>query len=78
MDVPVKKPQDNGQKTLVSDDILARRLKNRERQCRYRERKRLKAGAMKVLGADQLASLPVKVLSGKTLGCSSAARNISG
>ncbi|MCD7455018.1 hypothetical protein HAX54_026747 [Datura stramonium] len=61
MDVPVKKPQDNGQKTLISDDILAKRLKNRERQRRYRERKRLKAETMKVLGTSQSASLPVEV-----------------
>lgn len=61
MDVPVKKPQDNGPKTLVSDDILAKRLKNRERQRRYRERKRLKADSMKVLGTNQLVSLPVGV-----------------
>ncbi|KAM3379672.1 hypothetical protein P3S68_012086 [Capsicum galapagoense] len=61
MDVPVKKPQDNGQKAVISDDLLAKRLKNRERQRRYRERKRLKADAMKVLGTNQLASLPVEV-----------------
>ncbi|KAL3329800.1 hypothetical protein AABB24_033921 [Solanum stoloniferum] len=61
MDVPVKKPQDNGPKTLISDDILAKRLKNRERQRRYRERKRLKADNMKVLGTNQLVSLPVGV-----------------
>ncbi|KAK4729316.1 hypothetical protein R3W88_022304 [Solanum pinnatisectum] len=61
MDVPVKKPQDNGLKTLISDDILAKRLKNRERQRRYRERKRLKADNMKVLGTNQLVSLPVGV-----------------
>lgn len=61
MDVPVKKPQVNGPKTLISDDILAKRLKNRERQRRYRERKRLKADNMKVLGTNQLVSLPVGV-----------------
>ncbi|CAN4077253.1 unnamed protein product [Withania somnifera] len=61
MDVPLKKCQDNRQKTLVSDDILAKRLKNRERQRRYRERKRLKADTMKVLGTNQLASMPVEV-----------------
>lgn len=57
----MKKPQDNGQKTLVSDVILAKRLKNRERQRRYRERKRLKADTMKVVGTNQLVSLPVQV-----------------
>lgn len=57
----MKKPQDNGKKTLISDDILAKRLKNRERQRRYRERKRLKVDSMKVLGTNQLASLPVEV-----------------
>nr|XP_018622472.1 uncharacterized protein LOC104085015 isoform X2 [Nicotiana tomentosiformis] len=61
MDVPVKKPQDNGQKTSINDDVLARRLKNRERQRRYRERKRLKADTMRVLGSNQLASVPVEV-----------------
>lgn len=61
MDVPVKKPQDNGQKALISDDILAKRLKNRERQRRYRERKRLKADTMKALGTHELVSLPVEV-----------------
>lgn len=61
MDVPVKKPQDNGQKTLISDAILAKRLKNRERQRRYRERKRLKADAMKVVATNQLVSLPMEV-----------------
>ncbi|KAK4363369.1 hypothetical protein RND71_018610 [Anisodus tanguticus] len=61
MDVPVKKPQDNGKKTSISDDILAKRLKNRERQRRYRERKRLKADTMKVLETNQLALLPVEV-----------------
>lgn len=61
MDVPVKKPQVNGPKTLISDDILAKRLKNRERQRRYRERKRLKTDNMKVLGTNQLVSLPVGV-----------------
>ncbi|OIS97463.1 PREDICTED: uncharacterized protein LOC109232913 [Nicotiana attenuata] len=61
MDDPVKKPQDNGQKTSINDDVLARRLKNRERQRRYRERKRLKVDAMKVLGTNQLPSVPVEV-----------------
>ncbi|KAJ8538715.1 hypothetical protein K7X08_030011 [Anisodus acutangulus] len=61
MDVPVKKPQDNGKKTSISDDLLAKRLKNRERQRRYRERKRLKADTMKVLETNQLALLPVEV-----------------
>ncbi|XP_055819742.1 uncharacterized protein LOC129888767 isoform X2 [Solanum dulcamara] len=58
---PNKPIQDNGQKALISDDILAKRLKNRERQRRYRERKRLKADTMKVLGTNKLVSLPVEV-----------------
>ncbi|KAK6781709.1 hypothetical protein RDI58_019505 [Solanum bulbocastanum] len=62
MDVPVKKPQDNGPKTLISDAILAKRLKNRERQRRYRERKRLKADNMKVLGTNQLVPVGVPVI----------------
>ncbi|XP_059307087.1 uncharacterized protein LOC132058772 [Lycium ferocissimum] len=61
MDAPVKKPQDNGQKTSTDADILAKRLKNRERQRRYRERKRLKADTMKVSETNQLALLPVDV-----------------
>lgn len=57
----MKKPQDNGQKTLISDAILAKRLKNRERQRRYRERKRLKADTMKVVGTNQPMEVPVIV-----------------
>nr|GMC85115.1 uncharacterized protein LOC109158477 [Ipomoea batatas] len=68
MDGFLEKPLDNKEQSLSHDELMIRRLKNRERQRRYRARKRLQADMNKAPNSDsnqytppQHAEVPVTV-----------------
>nr|GLL25853.1 uncharacterized protein LOC109158477 [Ipomoea trifida] len=67
MDGFLEKPLDNKEQSLSHDELMIRRLKNRERQRRYRARKRLQADMNKAPNSDsnqytpQQAEVPVNV-----------------
>lgn len=56
----VVKPLDSNERSRSRSDIMTRRLKNRERQRRYRARKRLEADTKKAYVMSQLATPQVE------------------